>query len=97
MEYPFTQLEHKRLSLCSHVCISFVQVNWELWLLEDASRGELPVSLSNDDTFPVGVGIDFTSQGEIHICKALGSDPSTELKQIWHVNGVMSYVAGCGV
>ncbi|RUS69533.1 hypothetical protein EGW08_022706, partial [Elysia chlorotica] len=41
------------------------KVSWEHWNLEDCSRAELPLTDSQNDSFPVGMAVDYSPQSQI--------------------------------
>ena len=47
------------------------QTVWERWSLDDSGRAELPLTESYDETFPIGMAIDFTSQRDIPLGERL--------------------------
>jgi nuclear pore complex protein Nup214 len=41
------------------------QVTWEQWIQADNARAELPISAEKEETFPVGLGLDTSTQCEL--------------------------------
>ncbi|XP_077863085.1 nuclear pore complex protein Nup214-like [Saccoglossus kowalevskii] len=52
-----------------------VEPEWERWSLEDAARIEMPLA-NNEDTYPMGLALDLTSQQELVINDSLTLPPA---------------------
>ena len=43
------------------------KVSWEIWTFDDAARIEMPLSAEDEDTFPMGMALDLTSESVVKI------------------------------
>ena len=42
---------------------------WEKWELEDTGRAEAPLDEANDETFPAGMALSYSSEEDVKISK----------------------------
>ncbi|XP_069120007.1 nuclear pore complex protein Nup214-like isoform X2 [Argopecten irradians] len=63
------------------------QCDWERWNLDDSARAELPLTDNHEDTFPMGVAIDYSSQHPIPLGE--GHHPSSPILLLLSTDGVL--------